>query len=253
MNSLKNSMKKHLFSRITRRGWIWISILYVGSILFYLEFFTWLPAIFLGLYMTIVLVSMLLVGYINLGHRSRFPTLVFSIWVAIFSIARYVYIYYFLSRHLPEHTIFHYVDRVIPTVIFTSASMIFLGYSYAIYEWGLAAREKYKDKLDKTTSSFKQPLILRADGSNIYVLPEDITYISANGEYVNYHTDRKKYMVFKRLKDVEQEMKSHGFLRNHRSYIVNPDYIVAISKTEIQLKDDTMVPLSKSYRDRFGV
>ncbi len=251
MNRLKNSIKNQVYSRITTKGWRWIVILYGFSILFYTEFFDWLPSLFLGFYVTIVLVAMLLVGYIFLGKKQQFPTLSFSIWVIVFSIVRYAYIYFFLSHHLPEYTVFHHVGRVIPTVIFSSASLLFLGYSYAIYEWGLASREKFKTISSQKSKDFNQPIIVRADGANVYLLPQDIIYISANGEYVNYHLDRKTYTVFKRLKDVESEMKVYGFKRNHRSYIVNPDYIASISTQDIVLKNDVKLPLSRTYKQDF--
>jgi lysylphosphatidylglycerol synthetase-like protein (DUF2156 family) len=252
MNGLKNSIKRSPFSHITSRGWLWIMVLYVLSVFYYVEFFTWHLAIFLAVYITLVIVAMLMIGYSKLGAKSSFPTINFIIWILVFSAIRYIYVYFFLSHHLPEYTVFHHVRRVLPTVIFTSAFTLFLGYTYAVYEWGLAAREKHKQQAKEKSKDFNQPIIVRADGANVYLLPQDIYYISANGEYVNYHLEGKTYTVFKRLKEVASEMKFYGFKRNHRSYIVNTEFIESISTQEIILKNSIKLPLSKTYKSDFS-
>ncbi|MEL6810293.1 MAG: LytTR family DNA-binding domain-containing protein [Bacteroidota bacterium] len=243
-------MKNNILSRITRRGWIWIGILYIGAVLFYWEFFSFLIAVGLGAFMSVVLVSMLLVGYLRLGTKLKFPLWEFILYLVLFTVFRMLYIYFFLSKHLPEYTLFHYPNRALPATAFGSASLLFLGYSYAVYEWGLAAREKYRSVQRENKSSFIQPVVIKSNGASVYLLPQDILYISANGEYVDYHTSEKKYTVFKRLKTVEKELFSHGFKRCHRSYIINVRHVKELSKNMILIVGDLQIPISKTYREQ---
>ncbi len=193
---------------------------------------------------------MLLVGYIRLGSQSKFSLIEFSVFTIGFSAVRYVYILFFLSEHLPEYTLFHYPNRALPATVFGSASLLFLGYSYAIYEWGLAARQRYAERSKKLKKKFDQPILLRCGGKTVYILPQDIVYIQANGEYVDYKTTTKKYTCFKRLKDVQTELSEYGFVRTHRSFIINPSYVESLTATEIGLKEGTTVPLSKTYKEK---
>lgn len=245
------SIKTIVWDKITRRGWGWISLLWVSSLVYYYEFFSGSLPFILASFITILIVSMLLVGYLQLGVKIKFPVWPFIFFVVFFSVIRFVYIYAFLSLHLPEYTLFHYPIRAIPAVIFGSASLLFMGYSYAIYEWGLAAREKYMAKSFTEVQNFEQPLILRNGGKTSYVLPQDIIYVSANGEYINYHTARKKYMCFQRLKEAEIALRELGFQRCHRSYIVNLNHLESVASTEVTLTENIILPLSKTYKAFF--
>ncbi len=248
MKALIISMKNQIYKRISGKGWLWIALLYLGSIFFYLEFFDLLVSIGLALFITLVLVSMLMVGYLRLGASLKFSIKEFVLFVILFSSLRFAYIYFFLSNHLPDYTLFHYPGRALPITILTSASLLFLGYSYAIYEWGLAARDKYAEKLSKNDKKFEQPIALRCSGKSVYMMSEDIIYLNANGEYVDYNTLSKKYTCFKRLKVAEAELNPFGFLRTHRSYIINPIFVESIGITEILMKGDVTIPLSKKYK-----
>ncbi|WP_340062968.1 LytTR family DNA-binding domain-containing protein [Ascidiimonas aurantiaca] len=192
---------------------------------------------------------MFIVGFLKLGKKTSFPYKKFILLIALFSAIRYVYIYFFLSNHLPSYTIFHYPLRAIPITILGTAFVLFLGYSYAIYEWGLAAREKYTKMLKINKKQFDQPIKIRSSGKWVYLLSQDILYLKANGEYVDYHTLSNKYSCFQRLKQSEIEMVKFGFLKIHRSYVVNPIFVKSISVSEIIMKNNIKLPLSKKYKD----
>lgn len=76
----------------------------------------------------------------------------------------------------------------------------------------------------------------------------DIRYIEVSKNYVSVHTG-ETFRVKKTLNELETEL-DDGFFRVHRSYIVGLRYIKKITKTEVILKDGTVVPLSrKMYND----
>ncbi|WP_343764794.1 LytTR family DNA-binding domain-containing protein [Gangjinia marincola] len=189
-----------------------------------------------------------MIGYLRLGACTRFPVKEFILFTALFTGIRFTFIYFFLSNHLPSYTVFHYPRRALPFTMFSSAGLLFLGYSYAIYQWGLAAREKYKERFKESGQKLEQPIKLRCGGKTIYVLSQDILYLNANGEYVDYNTLSRKYTCFKRLKVAEAEMNPLGFIRTHRSYIINPNYVEAVALTEVTLKGNISIPLSKKYK-----
>jgi len=242
---MKNFIKNH----ISLRGWLGIVLLFLGSIGYYLEFFGLMTSILLSVFITAIIVSMIMVGYFRLGKKTSFPYNEFIALTLLFSIIRYAYIYFFLSKNLPSYTIFHYPVRAIPLTILGTAFLLFLGYSYAIYEWGLASREKYIKMLKKNKEQFEQPIKIRSSGKWVYLLSQDVLYLKANGEYVDYFTASKRYSCFQRLKHAELEMKKFDFIKIHRSYVINPIFVESISVSQVIMKGNIILPYSKKYKE----
>ncbi len=61
-----------------------------------------------------------------------------------------------------------------------------------------------------------------AIGGRTLLLPyDDITFIEADEDYSHVHTAENKYLTSYRLKNLEDRLRSHGFFRVHRKYLVN--------------------------------
>lgn len=75
----------------------------------------------------------------------------------------------------------------------------------------------------------------------------EIRYLEVQKNYVTVHA-REDYRVKKTLNELEGEL-DDSFFRVHRSYIANLRFIRKILKTEVILKDNTAVPLSRKLYD----
>lgn len=53
------------------------------------------------------------------------------------------------------------------------------------------------------------------------------------------------------MKELEDQLLPHGFLRCHASYLVNARHIRSVEQTQIILKDGTQVPISQRKRKEF--
>ncbi len=64
--------------------------------------------------------------------------------------------------------------------------------------------------------------------NSVVIVPYDeITYIeSSNSKCILHRCNGESYNIYKKLNEIEGELNSERFLRSHRSYIVNMDYIV---------------------------
>ncbi|WP_405414668.1 LytR/AlgR family response regulator transcription factor [Maribacter sp. Asnod1-A12] len=76
----------------------------------------------------------------------------------------------------------------------------------------------------------------------------DILYIVSDSEYVTFHLAGKKIISNQRLKTLEQELPSSLFMRVHRSYIINKNYVTGLKGRDLLLSD-TIIPVSDSYYD----
>lgn len=75
-------------------------------------------------------------------------------------------------------------------------------------------------------------------GRTIFLTPDVITFLEGEGNYTFIYTNNgKKYLVSKTLKSLAEQL-SAKFLRVHKSYLVNADYVVE------RLEDDRMLKLS---------
>lgn len=76
----------------------------------------------------------------------------------------------------------------------------------------------------------------------------DIVYISSYLRYLQFHLtgDRVVCTRTAKLDDVEQLLRGRGFLRVHKSFLVNRSYIRDIQRYEARLYTGETVPISKA-------
>ena len=74
---------------------------------------------------------------------------------------------------------------------------------------------------------------------------KDIYYIEAAGKSVNIHTKEKSYRVSISFKGVQQETEN-TLIKCHRSYLVNPEKVKRITRTEIELITGDIIPVSRA-------
>ena len=81
---------------------------------------------------------------------------------------------------------------------------------------------------------------------------EDLFYVEALKDYVNFHSRHGKYTIHSTMKDVEAKLSNEFFARVHRSFIVNLDKILSIEHVNgrLQLEGvEKSIPIGGSYKD----
>ncbi|MEZ5956473.1 MAG: LytTR family DNA-binding domain-containing protein [Hyphomonadaceae bacterium] len=94
---------------------------------------------------------------------------------------------------------------------------------------------------------------IRDGGVAVFLAPGDITHVEAAGNYVEFHTASKAHLVRGTLASWEARLVARGFIRVHRSRLVNRSKIAALKPTpsgdmEITLQDGQIVIGSRRYR-----
>ena len=77
---------------------------------------------------------------------------------------------------------------------------------------------------------------------------DDILYIEAMQNYVTIFTKKGKYITLLYLKNVEENLDKHSFIRVHKSYVVSISKIDAIENNEILIQS-FRIPISRNYRE----
>jgi hypothetical protein len=98
-----------------------------------------------------------------------------------------------------------------------------------------------------------QRIELRDGGAAVFLQPQDILFVEAAGNYVEFHTAARTHLVRSTLAHWEAQLTARGFLRVHRSRLVNRARIAAIRPTasgdvEITLDDGRTLAGSRRYR-----
>lgn len=90
------------------------------------------------------------------------------------------------------------------------------------------------------------------DGSTIQIIPtSDILYFEAYDDYVKVHTKERYHLKKKTLSYYEQTLNQKDFLRIHRSFIINVNYLTKISSFEknsyrATLTNQAQIPISRN-------
>jgi Response regulator of the LytR/AlgR family len=103
--------------------------------------------------------------------------------------------------------------------------------------------------------------LVRKLGRDFLVNAREIEWLQASGNYVNLHVRGRDYPLRTTMAAIKDRLDPVRFVRVHRSYFVNLDYLAEIEPLEtgdarLILRDGARVPCSRRYRtplrERFG-
>jgi two-component system, LytTR family, response regulator len=98
---------------------------------------------------------------------------------------------------------------------------------------------------------FLERIVIK-DGSKISILPvESIKWIEAQDDYVMINSDLGRFLKKKTMKFFENHLNENEFIRIHRSYIINADFIQHLEQKgkdsyQLILKNGKELPVSKT-------
>ena len=92
-------------------------------------------------------------------------------------------------------------------------------------------------------------------GRGVFVRIPDIDYVEALGNYARIHAAGGRHMLRERMTVLERRLAPHGFVRVHRSAIVNLDRVREVVPRRtgdhvVVLTGGVRLKLSRSYKDR---
>src|SRR5215831_2171826 len=100
--------------------------------------------------------------------------------------------------------------------------------------------------------------VLVRDGSRVHVLPvAKIAYVQAQDDYAAFFCDGKEYLKEQTLTEVESSLDPAKFVRIHRSYLLNLDWLARVELDEREnriavLTDGRRLPVSRAGYTRLA-
>lgn len=95
-----------------------------------------------------------------------------------------------------------------------------------------------------------QKLFVKKNQELIALEPQSITHVEAFDNYAYVYTANEKFMISHTLKSIGEKLVDKGFLRVHKSYLINFEHISSVAEGFIYL-GSTQIPIGKSYRQEF--
>ena len=155
-------------------------------------------------------------------------------------------------------------------IIFTTAYKEFAlaGYEFNTVDYLLKpitfdqfykAAQKIKLLVNNNVSSYKeipQPkeenlfFFVKTDSKWIKISYDEIKYIEGLKDYVMLHTQNEKIIVLENLKELAVNLEDKGFMRVHKSFIVNLNKITSIERNRIFIEKE-IIPIGDTFRDIF--
>lgn len=137
-------------------------------------------------------------------------------------------------------------------VVFVTNHDDFVSPSFKYRPFGFIRKDKLDFELQETVLNLKEYLsdntsvfLFENQGKTISVKFHEIVYIEVFGHYTTMHTTTQNFEVSKTLSAVEKQLGNRGFVRTHKSFLVNCDHIFSVEKTHVILYTGQEIPLSR--------
>ena len=132
----------------------------------------------------------------------------------------------------------HYISAVY------DAEHIFFVTKTDIGYWLPKALEKAVARLSTATG---QKLRFTYNRKSMVISTEDILFFERQVRKTTIQTRQEQYIIAERLENLPVTLPSPPFIRCHRSYLINLDYVVQHQKTEFHITSGHVIPISRSF------
>ncbi len=97
----------------------------------------------------------------------------------------------------------------------------------------------------------KNILNIRDRGFLVPIDEDNIIMLKADGLYTRIYTTTRQYVIRDILKDVIGKLSEKKFIRIHKSYMINLDYVTAFNSKEVTISN-FVVPIRRGYFRELG-
>ncbi|RIV19699.1 DNA-binding response regulator [Fibrisoma montanum] len=104
------------------------------------------------------------------------------------------------------------------------------------------------------SGTYLRRMLVKENGRMFFVDTADIRYFDAEGNYITLHTGRSHYTIYDSLTNLETQLDPLDFVRIHRSYIINVNYIKEVETHYngdyvVRMQSGEVLKWTRNYRD----
>ncbi len=104
------------------------------------------------------------------------------------------------------------------------------------------------------TSATDEFIEITDKGRTVYIRPDEVYFVEAQGNYLEMHLFQKKYLYRNTMQGLESQFGTASFLRIHRSFFINTTYIqsyryIGNNEYRFVLTNGTELVSGRSYKE----
>jgi len=108
-------------------------------------------------------------------------------------------------------------------------------------------------QLQKLSGPGHPMIAIKAKGRILFIDPGDVVAVQAEGNYVSLQRESDSYLLRESISRVAEKLKPYGFIRIHRSALVNTSFVVEIKpystgKCGVRVKGGKEYAVTSSYK-----
>lgn len=113
-----------------------------------------------------------------------------------------------------------------------------------------SAKQHHQSESTNVQDQSSEALFVKSGNQLVKILPGEILYVEAAGNYMCFHTRERKLMSLLTMKDVLGMLSSDEFVRIHKSYIIALKHLHAIERHDVVV-NGKQIPIGITYREQF--
>lgn len=141
-----------------------------------------------------------------------------------------------------------------PLLVFVTNHDELVYESFRYHPFGFVRKQFLRDELEKVLNDCKAELEqgkhhfnFRAEGKEVCLLLSEIRYFESEGNYVKVYAESGSYRFRSTITAVECALRTEGFIRVHKGFLVNQSAIRLFGAEEAELTDGSLLPVGKTY------
>jgi two-component system, LytTR family, response regulator len=108
-------------------------------------------------------------------------------------------------------------------------------------------------QLQKLSCPSRPMIAIKAKGRILFINPGDVVAVQAEGNYVSLQRESDSYLLRESISRVAEKLKPYGFIRIHRSALVNTTFVVEIKpystgKCGLRVKGGKEYAVTSAYK-----
>ncbi len=104
-----------------------------------------------------------------------------------------------------------------------------------------------QDKTKKPMPAAEKDIFIKVDGVQQKVTLDDVLYLESKGNFVLLHLKDKRHLTADTLTKMNERLSPSGFLRIHKSYIININKVNTLQGNQVQV-GEKYLPIGNSYK-----
>lgn len=109
--------------------------------------------------------------------------------------------------------------------------------------------KQFEESIKWVAEKYVTPIVIEYKNETYHLEEDDILFIEVYGHKLIYHLYDQPITTIDSLKNIESQLSKSGFVRIHRSYLINLKKVKTFNKVEIIMQNDEKVPISK-YKEK---